>query len=175
MLINFKHISNRENGVIDVIHQSLSFKTYQLMAHLSSTVHPPTFPSLSAAATWSCVVGSCPAPRTGLAPIKGLHLNPTSPDRGHAASRPAPQPHSAQTARPEGREGRPGQRPRRVCSAIDPRLALVSSDSPGRGLGRSRGLFPRSSRETGGLPWSVGSLRCRGGCAGQRYHRRTLI
>ena len=46
MLINFKHISNRENGVIDVIHQSLSFKTYQLMAHLSSTVHPPTFPSL---------------------------------------------------------------------------------------------------------------------------------
>ena len=136
---------------------------------------PPTFPSLSAAATWSCVVGSCPAPPTGLAPIQGLHLNPTSPDRGHAASRPAPQPHSAQTARPEGGEGRPGQRPRRVCSVMDPRLALVSSDSPGRGLGRSRGLFPRSSRETGVPPWSVGSLRCRGDCAGERYHRRTLI
>lgn len=70
------------------------------------------------------------------APIQGLHLNPI--DR---RGLPSCSPSTLSPDRPaRGGEGRLGQRPWRVCSVNDPRLALVGSDSP-EGPSRSRGPF----------------------------------
>lgn len=140
----------------------------------------PLFPSLSASATWSCLWWELSFTLDGPRPHPG-----TSPKHHLPRPRPGCLPDCCpatlspdRAARGRGRRSspiRPGRRPRRICSVTDTRLAPVSSDSPGRGPGRSRGLFPRPQREAGGPPGSVGSLRGRGGRAGKRSRCRTFI